>query len=166
MADLIKMLEKSKPVRVPGTAVFLTNDPTVGAVLAHAQPQAQQGAARARGDDERARPRPRRACRRQIATKSHSLSPDFTLVTLHFGYMEQPHIPRALAAMRKAGLKFDIMTTSFFLGRRTLKTAPNSGMPKWQDQLFIALDKQAASAPDFFNLPSDRVVELGAQMKV
>ena len=95
-----------------------------------------------------------------------ALSPDFTLVTLHFGYMEQPHIPRALAAMRKAGLKFDIMTTSFFLGRRTLKTAPRSGMPLWQDRLFIAMTKQAASAPDFFNLPSDRVVELGAQMKV
>jgi KUP system potassium uptake protein len=95
-----------------------------------------------------------------------SLSPDFKLVTLHFGYMEQPHIPRALAAMRKAGLKFDIMTTSFFLGRRTLKAAPNSGMPQWQDRLFIGLTKQATSAPDFFNLPSDRVVELGAQMKV
>ena len=80
--------------------------------------------------------------------------------------MEQPHIPRALAAMRKAGLRFDIMTTSFFLGRRTLKTAPNSGMPQWQDKLFIAITKQAASAPHFFNLPSDRVVELGAQMKV
>jgi KUP system potassium uptake protein len=58
------------------------------------------------------------------------------------------------------------MTTSFFLGRRTLRTAPNSGMPPWQDRLFIAMTKQAASAPDFFNLPSDRVVELGAQMKV
>ncbi len=95
-----------------------------------------------------------------------ALSPDFTLVTLRFGFMEQPHIPRALAAMRQAGLKFDIMTTSFFLGRRTLRPAANSGMPQWQARLFIALTKQAASAPDFFNLPSDRVVELGAQMKV
>ena len=95
-----------------------------------------------------------------------ALSPDFISLTLHFGYMESPRIPVALAALRKAGVKFDIMTTSFFLGRRTLKPSPNSGMPKWQDLLFIALAKQAASAPDFFNLPSDRVVELGAQMKV
>ena len=72
----------------------------------------------------------------------------------------------ALAAMRKAGLKFDIMTTSFFLGRRSLKTAPNSGMPQWQDRLYVAMSKQAANAPDFFHLPSDRVVELGAQLKV
>ena len=58
------------------------------------------------------------------------------------------------------------MTTSFFVGRRTLKPAANSGMPQWQDHLFISLAKQAASAPDFFHIPSDRVVELGAQMKV
>ena len=137
----------------------------LGAVVADAQSQAQQGAARARRPFERAhRDDPARAAANRY--EMTSLSPDFMLVTLHFGYMEQPHIPRALAAMRKAGLKFDIMTTSFFLGRRTLKTAPNSGMPLWQDKLFIAMTKQAASAPDFFNLPSDRVVELGAQMKV
>jgi KUP system potassium uptake protein len=96
----------------------------------------------------------------------HALSADFVTVTLRFGYMESPRIPTALAALRKVGVKFDIMTTSFFLGRRTLKPAQNSGMPQWQDHLFIALAKQAASAPDFFHIPSDRVVELGAQMKV
>jgi KUP system potassium uptake protein len=95
-----------------------------------------------------------------------SLSADFMLVTLHFGYMEQPHIPRALAAMRKAGLKFDIMTTSFFLGRRTLKTAPNSGMPLWQDKLFIFLMKNATNPTDFFKIPPGRVVEMGAQVSV
>ena len=58
------------------------------------------------------------------------------------------------------------MTTSFFLGRRTLKASPNSGMPRWQDLLFIALSKQAATATDFFSIPSDRVVELGAQVSV
>jgi KUP system potassium uptake protein len=87
-------------------------------------------------------------------------------ITLHYGYMESPRLPNALAMMRKAGLKFDIMTTSFFVGRRTLKASATSGMPQWQDKLFIAMTKQAASAPDFFQIPSDRVVELGAQMKV
>ena len=165
MPDLIKMLEKSKPVRVRGTAVFLTNDPTSApSSLMHNLKHNKVLHERVVLLNVRTETTPR-------VTDSHrfqieALSPDFTLVTLHFGYMEQPHIPRALAAMRKAGLKFDIMTTSFFLGRRTLKTAPRSGMPLWQDRLFIAMTKQAASAPDFFNLPSDRVVELGAQMKV
>ena len=56
------------------------------------------------------------------------------------------------------------MTTSFFLGRRTIKAAPHSGMPAWQDHLFIALSKQAIDATEFFSIPSDRVVELGAQV--
>jgi KUP system potassium uptake protein len=165
MPDLIKMLEKSKPVRVKGTAVFLTNDPnSAPSSLMHNLKHNKVLHERVVLLNVRTETTPRvdSAHRFQI----HALSPDFTQVTLHFGYMEQPHIPRALAAMRKAGLKFDIMTTSFFLGRRTLKTAERPGMPLWQDKLFIAMTKQAASAPDFFHLPSDRVVELGAQMKV
>jgi KUP system potassium uptake protein len=165
MLDLIKMLDKSKPVRVPGTAVFLTNDPTSApSSLMHNLKHNKVLHERVVLLNVRTETTPRVPSANRYEMKS--LSPDFMLVTLHFGYMEQPHIPRALAAMRKAGLKFDIMTTSFFLGRRTLKTASNSGMPLWQDKLFIAMTKQAASAPDFFNLPSDRVVELGAQMKV
>ena len=165
MLDLIKMLERSKPVRVPGTAVFLTNDPTSApSSLMHNLKHNKVLHERVVLLNVRTETTPRVPLSHRYEMKS--LSSDFMLVTLHFGYMEQPHIPRALAAMRKAGLKFDIMTTSFFLGRRTLKTAPNSGMPQWQDKLFIAMTKQAASAPDFFNLPSDRVVELGAQMKV
>ncbi|RBP17526.1 KUP system potassium uptake protein [Roseiarcus fermentans] len=165
MADLIKMLQKSKPVRVPGTAVFLTNDPTSApSSLMHNLKHNKVLHERVVLLNVRTETTPRVADANRFEITP--LSSDFTLVTLHFGFMEQPHIPRALAAMRKAGLKFDIMTTSFFLGRRTLKAAPNSGMPQWQDKLFIAMSKQAASAPDFFNLPSDRVVELGAQMKV
>jgi KUP system potassium uptake protein len=165
MLDLIKMLERSKPVRVQGTAVFLTNDPTSApSSLMHNLKHNKVLHERVVLLNVRNETTPRVPAANRYEMKS--LSSDFMLVTLHFGYMEQPHIPRALAAMRKAGLKFDIMTTSFFLGRRTLKTAANSGMPQWQDKLFIAMTKQAASAPDFFNLPSDRVVELGAQMKV
>jgi KUP system potassium uptake protein len=165
MLDLIKMLERSKPVRVQGTSVFLTNDPTSApSSLMHNLKHNKVLHERVVLLNVRTETTPRVPIANRY--EMTSLSPDFMLVKLHFGYMEQPHIPRALASMRKAGLKFDIMTTSFFLGRRTLKTAPNSGMPQWQDKLFIAMTKQAASAPDFFNLPSDRVVELGAQMKV
>jgi len=165
MADLIKMLEKSKPVRVPGTAVFLTNDPaSAPSSLMHNLKHNKVLHERVILLNVRTETTPRVADANRFEISQ--LSPDFSLVTLHFGYMEQPHIPRALAAIRKAGLKFDIMTTSFFFGRRSLKMAARSGMPRWQDRLFIAMTRQAASAPDFFNLPSDRVVELGAQMKV
>jgi KUP system potassium uptake protein len=164
-ADLIRMLEKSKPVRVPGTAVFLTSDPTTAPSslldsLKHYKVLHERCILLSVRTETT--PRVSNANRFEMT----GLSPDFILITLHFGFMEQPNIPRALAAMRKAGLRFDIMTTSFFLGRRALKTAPNSGLPLWQDKLFIAMTKQAASAPDFFKLPSDRVVEVGTQMKV
>ena len=165
MKDLIRMLEKSKPVRVPGTAIFLTSDPSVAPSsfmhnLKHNKVLHERVVMMCVKTGTS--PRVPQAQRFEV----HALSPDFLSLTLHFGYMESPRVPLALAALRKTGLKFDIMTTSFFLGRRTLKPSPNSGMPQWQDRLFIALAKQAASAPDFFTIPSDRVVELGAQMKV
>ena len=91
---------------------------------------------------------------------------EFMRVTLYFGYMENPRVPAAMALMRKCGVKFDIMTTSFFLGKRTLKCSPTSGMPHWQDKLYVGLAKQATNATDFFSIPSDRVVELGAQVTI
>jgi len=165
IAQLLKMLDKSKPTRVPGTAIFLTNDVSVApSSFLHNLKHNKVVHERVVMMCVRNEPRPRVPAAKRYEIES--LSPDFITVKLHYGYMEQPRIPSALAGLRKLGLKFDIMTTSFFLGRRSLKPAANSGMPQWQDHLFIALAKQAASAPDFFQIPSDRVVELGAQMKV
>jgi KUP system potassium uptake protein len=165
MADLVKMLAKSKPVRVPGTAIFLTNDPhSAPSSFMHNLKHNKVLHERVVMMCVRTETTPRVPQRARFEV--NTLSPDFLQVTLHYGYMESPRIPNALALMRKSGLKFDIMTTSFFVGRRTLKPSATSGMPKWQDHLFIAMTKQAASAPDFFQIPSDRVVELGAQMKV
>jgi len=94
------------------------------------------------------------------------LSPHFSRVTLKFGYMEQPNIPKALAVARKQGWTFDIMSTSFFLSRRALKPSPQSGMPVWQDRLFIWLARSASDATDFFQIPTGRVVEVGTQVTV
>jgi KUP system potassium uptake protein len=90
----------------------------------------------------------------------------FLRVRLRFGFMEQPNVPKALAIARKLGWQFDIMSTSFFLSRRALKPAAHSGMPRWQDRLFIALAKSAADATDFFQIPTGRVVEVGTQVTV
>ena len=93
-------------------------------------------------------------------------SPRFTFVTLRFGFMETPNIPKALGMARKLGLKFDIMATSFFLSRRSLKPADSSGMPRWQDHLFIALSRSANDATDYFQIPTGRVVEVGTQITI
>ncbi len=165
LRELIPMLEKSKPTRVPGTAIFLTNQLTSApSALLHNIKHNKVlhehvWLMSVRTEDT---PRVPAAKRYEI----EKLSPDFTTVTLHFGYMESPRIPAALALLRKSGYKFDIMTTSFFLGRRTIKASVNSGMPAWQDNLFIALSKQAIDATEFFSIPSDRVVELGAQVAI
>jgi KUP system potassium uptake protein len=165
MRDLIRMLEKSKPTRVSGTAVFLTSDPQVApSALMHNLKHNKVLHERVFIINVKTEETPRVSPANRYEVEQ--LSDDFTRVTLHFGFMESPRVPAALANLRKAGLKFDIMTTSFFLGRRTIKASPNSGMPLWQDKLFIAMSRQSANATDFFSIPSDRVVELGAQVTV
>jgi KUP system potassium uptake protein len=163
--ELIRMLEKSKPQRVAGTAIFLTNHAdTAPSSLMHNLKHNKVLHERVLIMSVKTETTPRVPVSKRYEIEK--ISEDFTKVILHYGYMESPRIPAALATLRKSGLKFDIMKTSFFLGRRTIKTSPNSGMPLWQDNLFVALSKQAANATDFFAIPSDRVVELGAQVTV
>ena len=87
-------------------------------------------------------------------------------LVLSYGFMEQPNVPKALGLCRKQGLKFDIMATSFFLGRRSVVPSSTQGMPMWQDRLYIFLMRNAANPTDFFHIPPGRVVELGAQVSV
>ena len=165
LQELIRMLEKSKPTRVPGTAIFLTNQPEVApSALMHNLKHNKVLHEHVWIMSVRTESMPRVPIANRYEIEQ--VSTDFTCITLHYGYMESPRIPAALALLRKCGLKFDIMTTSFFLGRRNIKTSPTSGMPHWQDKLFVSMMKQAANATDFFAIPSDRVVELGAQVTV
>ncbi|MGL4558498.1 MAG: KUP/HAK/KT family potassium transporter, partial [Afipia sp.] len=90
----------------------------------------------------------------------------FSKVTLKFGFMESPNVPKALAIARKLGWQFDIMSTSFFLSRRALKPAAQSGMPRWQDHLFISMSRSANDATDYFQIPTGRVVEVGTQVSI
>jgi KUP system potassium uptake protein len=99
--------------------------------------------------------------------RTQAINADFKKVEIFYGFMESPNVPKALAILRKQqGLKFDIMATSFFLGRRSIVPSANSGMPLWQDRIFIFLMKNATNPTDFFKIPPGRVVELGAQVTV
>jgi KUP system potassium uptake protein len=165
LADLIEMLEKRPPQRVPGTAVFLTSDPTSAPTalmhsLKHYKVLHEKNVILTieTGSTPRVDPAER--------VRLEQLSPTFTKVRLKFGFMESPNVPKALAIARKLGWQFDIMSTSFFLSRRALKPAAHSGMPRWQDHLFIALSRTANDATDYFQIPSGRVVEVGTQITV
>ena len=90
----------------------------------------------------------------------------FLVVRLRFGFMDTPNVSQALGDLRREGLKFDIMHNSFYLGRRKLVPDPKSPMPAWQERLFIGLSTAAADPTDYFRLPANRVVELGAHVSV
>nr|WP_245247804.1 potassium transporter Kup [Tianweitania sediminis] len=161
----IEQLAKKPPTLVPGTAVFLTADPqrTPTALLhslKHYKVLHEKNVILSVVTAQTPRvPEKERAL-------IEDLNPLFMRVSLRFGYMERPNIPRALAICRKLGWKFDIMTTSFFLSRRSLKVSANSGMPQWQDRLFISMARSAADATEYFQIPTGRVVEIGTQVAV
>ncbi|MDN4982897.1 potassium transporter Kup [Bradyrhizobium arachidis] len=163
--DLIRSLEKRPPHIVKGTAVFLTSDPAfVPTALLHNLKHNKvlhehnviltiETAHTPRVDlSERFR--------------MEKISEKFSKVRLRFGFMEQPNVPKALAIARKQGWQFDIMSTSFFVSRRSLKASAQSGMPLWQDHLFIALSRSANDATDYFQIPTGRVVEVGTQVTI
>lgn len=162
---LAENLEKKPPVIVPGTAVFLTSDPDSAPTallhsLKHYHALHEQNVVLTIVTA----PQPRVFHTERV--RMEKLSEHFMSLTLTFGYMEQPHVPRALAICRKQGWKYDIMTTSFFLSRRSLKASAHSGMPLWQDRLFIFLARTAADATEYFRIPTDRVVEIGTQVTI
>jgi KUP system potassium uptake protein len=165
LADLVRMLEKKPPIRVPGTAVFLTSTPDCAPTalmhsLKHYKVLHEHNVILTIESEHTPRVEPAE----RVAIEG--VGQTFTRVSLRFGFMETPNVPRALAIARKLGWTFDIMSTSFFLSRRALKPAARSGMPRWQDRLFIMLARMANDATDYFQIPTGRVVEVGTQVTI
>ncbi|GJD72297.1 potassium transporter Kup [Methylobacterium goesingense] len=165
LIELVGMLEKSPPHHVRGTAVFLTSDPYIAPAallhnLKHNKVLHEKNVVLTVETVDT--PRAAEADRIHI----EPIGPHFHKVVMKFGYMETPNIPRTLTLLRKQGFKFDIMATSFFLSRRSIRPAAHSGMPLWQDRIFITLAKNANDATDFFQIPTGRVVEVGTQVTV
>ena len=165
LKSLVDMLERSPPHRAAGTAVFLTGEPDYAPTallhnLKHNKVLHE---------------------RNVILTVEYAETPHveeddriliehlgetFLRVKVRFGFMDDPNIPRALVIARKMGWQFDIMSTSFYLSRRSLRIAAQSDLPRWQDKLFILLAAGAADATDYFKIPTGRVVEIGAQVAI
>jgi KUP system potassium uptake protein len=165
LADFITMLAKSSVTRASGTAVFLTGHPdaTPTALLhniKHNKVLHEHNVILNVVTEDM----PRVVESDRIMLRR--LSDTFTGITMRFGYMESPNVPMALAACRSYGLKFDVMSTSFFLSRRALRPASQSKMPRWQDRLFIALARSSDDASKYFHIPSGRAVEIGTQITI
>lgn len=165
LADLVAMLEKRPPQRVPGTAVFLTSDPlSAPTALMHSLKHYKVLHEKNVILTIETAPTPKVDISERV--RMEEISATFSKITLRFGFMESPNVPKALAIARKTGWQFDIMATSFFLSRRALRPAVHSGMPRWQDHLFISLSRTANDATDYFSIPTGRVVEVGTQVTI
>jgi KUP system potassium uptake protein len=165
LANFVANVERRPPARVPGTAVFFTGNPGIvpGALLhnlKHNKVLHEQNVILnvATADAPRVDAADRASVER--------LSGGFVRVTLRFGFMETPDVPKALLACGTEGWQYDPMRSSYFLSRRTLRPAERSAMPRWQDKLFIGLARRASDVSDHFCIPSDRAVEVGAQVTV
>jgi KUP system potassium uptake protein len=163
--DLVTRLEKKPPHRVPGTAIFLTGDPTSAPTallhsLKHFKVLHENNVILTiiSADTPRVDPADR--------VTMDWVSKTFSRLTVRYGFMESPNLPKALAAARKLGWTFDIMSTSFFLSRRSVRASQKSGMPLWQDRVFIVLARNADDASSYFQIPTDRVIEIGTQVAV
>jgi KUP system potassium uptake protein len=165
LLELSDILKARAPHRAPGTAIFLTSDPSIAPValmhnLKHNKVLHEKNIVLTLETAETPR------VRDEDRVRIEPINEDFKKVIISYGFMESPNLPKALGLCRKLGLKFDIMATSFFLGRRSVVPSAQSGMPLWQDKLFIFLMKNAANPTDFYKIPPGRVVELGTQVTV
>ncbi|NBZ86454.1 potassium transporter Kup [Stagnihabitans tardus] len=165
LEKLIRHLGAKPLPQVPGTAVFLTSDPDYApAALLHSLKHfkvlhEQNVILTIRTADI-----PRVAAEDRV--QMVDLAPGFRQVTLTWGYAEEPDVPEGLALCRKLGWKFDIMSTSFILSRRSLRLSSRREIPAWMARLFILMARNSAPASDYFRIPAGRVVELGTQVNV
>lgn len=165
LSDLVEKLERDPPIRVPGTAVYMTSDPAfapftllqnikhnkilhesnivVSVITSHFSKVSES---------------------QRIIIQP--LSSYMTRVFVNYGYMDMPNIPRDLVLAQSQGLDIDMANISYFLGRRSIVSDPHRGLPLWQDNIYLAMMKSASAATDFYRLPPDRVVEIGIRMVI
>ncbi|MEO8777300.1 MAG: potassium transporter Kup [Rhodanobacter sp.] len=166
LAPFIDNMTEHPPIRVPGTAIFLTaNQEAVPHALLHNLKHNKVLHERnvfltvailetpVADADERI----------QITR----LSEDFYSLELHFGFAEDPNIPLALTQCTREGLSFDMMDTTFFLSRESIVSSERRpGMARWRDKLFAFMARNALPATAFFQIPGNRLIELGAQLEI
>ncbi len=166
LADLAAALAKRPPERVEGTAVFLTANPanTPGALLHNLK---HNKVLHGRNLIVSVRTADRPLVSEADRMKIERIDDNFSTVVLTYGFMDTPNVPADLADKRGgAGAGVDPMTTSYFIGRNTLKPSADEGMPLWQDRIFMFLQRNASDPTDFLNIPPGKVLELGEQVTV
>jgi KUP system potassium uptake protein len=162
----LQSIMKNPPHRVSGTAVYMYNDPrgTPPALLhnlKHNKVLHEQVVFLSVKTEEI----PNVSAAERVTIEG--LAEGFHQVVLHYGFMEDADVPRDLVTIKRPGLSFKPMETTYFLGRETLIPSKTvRGMAGWREKLFAVMSRNARSASSFFRLPPNRVVELGAQVEL
>jgi KUP system potassium uptake protein len=165
LENFLASLKPDHPVRVPGTAVFTTaNNKMVPNALLHNLKHNHVLADRVIlmtvmtediphvPDDQR--------------LEIRHLDKNFHTMTLHYGFMDQPNIPRALAQCRVMHFQFKLLETSFFVGREKIVASKKTRFWRWRKGLFILMSNTMLDATEFFRIPPNRVIELGGQIEI
>jgi KUP system potassium uptake protein len=165
LKSFLARLPQSRTIRVPGIAVFMTSqaDYVPGALLhnlKHNKVLHERVLFLTVLNEDV--PQVTADRRREV----QELAPDIHRVILRYGFQESPNIPRDLASLREAGVAFEPMQSSYFLGRETLVQAVVPKMSRWRQWLFTVMSRNAVPATEFFRIPSDRVVELGVRVAI
>jgi KUP system potassium uptake protein len=161
----LKDLNRTRPHRVPGTAIFMTGSgagvpPTLIHNLRHNKVlHANIVLLTVTTEDVP-------HVSRERAIELEPLSAGFFRVTLRYGFMEEPGVPEAMSDARARGLPIDKDDITYFLGRETLLPANHPGMAPWREKLFALMSRNAMRATAFFRIPPERVVELGMQVEL
>jgi len=165
LKSFLARLPQSRTIRVPGIAVFMTGqaDYVPGALLhnlKHNKVLHERVLFVTVLSDDVPQVTPDR--RREV----QELGPGIHRVILRYGFQESPNIPKELESLREAGVPFDPMQSSYFLGRETLVQAVVPKMSRWRQWVFTLMSRNAVPATEFFRIPSDRVVELGVRVAI
>jgi KUP system potassium uptake protein len=165
LETFLKSIRPGHPERVPGTAIFMTgNVDQVPTALLHNLKHNKVLHERVVLMTVQTEDIPRVAEEQRLEIRH--LDNNFHTVIVHYGFMEEPNVPRALAQCRVQQFRFNLMETSFFVGREKILKAKRSPLARWRQELFILLYNTMLSATDFFRIPSNRVIELGGQTEV
>lgn len=165
LKDFLTAVFVNPPTRVAGTAVFLTGEPGVvpNAMLhnlKHNKVLHQQNLFVTVHNHEV----PWIGLDKRLQVEP--LGRDCWQVSVHYGFKNDPDVPRALEQMRGRGCELEAMTTSYFLSRDVITPTIGSGMAPWREKLFAQMHHNASGAADFLNLPSNAVVELGSKIEI
>jgi KUP system potassium uptake protein len=165
LEPFISSVTSHPPLRVPGTAIFLTaNSGGVPNALLHNLKHNKVLHERniLMTVETLDSPFAEYSERTEITALGH----EFYRVVVRFGFAEDPNIPEALQSCAAKGMGFDMMDTTFFVSRETVVATDRAGMPLWRDKLFAFLGRNASSATAFFRIPGNRLIELGTQVEI